>query len=93
MRRSGWISAILILTGLAPMLGLSARSALAALGGCDLAAAPARGCRVAGVDLGGLLLALGDGARLLVLTAPLALAGILLGITLAILALLRRARD
>jgi hypothetical protein len=93
MRRIGWVSAVLILVGLAPMLGLALRSALVALAGCPPPEAPARGCRLAGVDLGGLLLALGDGARFFVLTAPLALAGILLGITLAILALLRRARD
>lgn len=93
MRRIGWVSAILILIGMAPMLGLAARSALAVLGGCPLPDRLAQSCLVAGVDLGGVLRVLGDGGRFFVLTAPLALAGILLGIALAILALLRRARD
>ena len=52
-----------------------------------------RPCVIAGHDWGAVLRALDIGGRALFLTAPIALAGMVLAIVLAVLALIRRAGD
>lgn len=92
--RWGWTLAILLIViGLLPVLGLAVMSVVAALGDCRVHEGFAQPCFIAGVDWGGTLYALGMGGWLLFLTAPIALAGIVLGIGLALTSLVRRARD
>jgi len=92
--RWGWILAtLLILTGLSPVIALSVMSLIAAIGGCRVQEGFPEPCMIAGQDWGGALHALGMSGWAFFLTAPIALAGMVLGIGLALAALIRRARD
>lgn len=92
--RWGWmIAGGLILLGIAPLLGLALVGAVAALADCRVHEVFAQPCIILGMDWGGGLYSLGVMGWAFFLTAPLALAGMVLGIGLAIAALVRRARD
>jgi len=88
-----WLfSLVLILIGLAPVFGLGVMSFMAWLGDCRVHEGFAEPCVIAGTDWGETLYALGVGGWLLFLTAPVALAGMVLAIVLALVSLIRRAR-
>ncbi|MCB1388727.1 MAG: hypothetical protein H6898_17225 [Rhodobacter sp.] len=93
MHRGWTLVTVLVLIGLIPMLAGAMGTALSDLGGCHPHMPSPGTCRVGGVDLSRLVPALDLAGRLFFLTAPIALAGIVLGITLAVLSLLRRARS
>ncbi|WP_417587709.1 hypothetical protein [Pararhodobacter oceanensis] len=92
--RWAWILAVvLILIGLAPVIGIACAQMLSALADCPLNTAFPQPCVVFGADIGGTLTTLNSLNWLMFLTAPAALAGFALAIALALAALLRRARD
>lgn len=92
--RWAWILAVvLILIGLAPVIGIGVAQIVASLAHCPLNTAFPQPCVILGVDLGGPLTTLNGLNWLMFLTAPAALAGFALAIALALAALLRRARD
>ena len=92
--RWGWtLSILMMLAGLVPLTGPGLATVVAGLAGCHLHERVAWPCPIAGVDVGGTLHALGMTGWLFFLTAPIALAGCCLGIALAVLTLVRRARD
>lgn len=93
MRLGWWLVAGLIGIGVAPMLGLALRAGLLALGGCPAPDGFVQPCLIGGLDLGGVIQVLALGHWAFFLTAPLALAGIVLGIALALVTLMRRARE
>ena len=89
-----WILAlVMIVIGLLPMAGVLVSSGIAGLAGCPLNEGGVNPCVILGLDLGPLLAMLFVGGWFFFLTAPVALGGILLGIGLALAALIRRGRD
>ena len=93
MRWLRGLAILLIVLGLLPMIGLAAKMAIAAAGGCSVRDGFAYPCMIGGSDWGNVLRLLEIGGRALFLTAPIALAGMVLAISLAVLALIRRAGD
>lgn len=92
--RWGWVLvAMLVLVGLIPVLALGVASTLTALAGCHAPGGFAQPCPMAGLDWAPFLHGLDLTGRFFFLTAPIALAGFVLGIALALAALMRRARD
>lgn len=87
------IALVLILIGLSPVFGLALMSLLAWIGDCSIHEGFAQTCMIAGSDWGETLYALGVGGWMFFLTAPIALAGLALALVLAVIALVRRARD
>ncbi|MCA0204484.1 MAG: hypothetical protein LCH92_09085 [Proteobacteria bacterium] len=91
--RWGWIFvALMVLVGLIPVLSLGAMTALSTLAGCRSALGYSDPCLWAGFDWSGVLHGLDIAGRFFFLTAPIALAGFVLGIALALVLLVRRAR-
>lgn len=92
--RWAWILAVvLMVVGLVPAASMLTATTLAKLTGCTINEAFPQPCVIAGTDWGGTLNWLFTTGWLFFLTAPAALAGMALAIGLAILSLLRRARD
>jgi len=92
--RLGWILVVLLLViGLAPVASMLLASALAHLGGCVVNEAFPQPCVMLGSDWGGTLNWLFTNGWLIFLTAPAAIAGCALGIGLAVVSLVRRARN
>lgn len=92
--RGGWIlAAVLVVVGLIPVLSLASATVIAALGECRVHEGFAETCLIGGRDWGGTLYALVTVGWFFFLTAPIALAGFVLGIVLAVVALMRRVRD
>lgn len=90
----GWVFAgLMIIVGLLPVFGIALAWALAAVSGCTVTQSGARPCVILGLDGGRFLYALSISGWFLILTAPIALAGMALGIWLALVSLIRRARD
>ena len=93
MQRAWMLAGLMIVFGLLPVFGIGLAWALAGLGGCVVTESGAQPCMILGLDWGRFLYSLFIAGWFLVLTAPIALAGMALGIWLALVALIRRARD
>lgn len=93
MRWSWILAGAMIVIGLLPIIGLSVVSVLASVGGCRVNEGRVQPCMIAGLDWGGLLHGLTVAGWLFFLTAPIALAGFVLAIALAVAALIRRGRS
>lgn len=93
MRWSWILAGAMIVIGLLPIIGLSVVSVLASVGGCRVNEGMVQPCMIAGLDWGGLLHGLTVAGWLFFLTAPIALAGFVLAIALAVAALIRRGRS
>ncbi len=92
--RGGWVlSAVLVVIGLIPVLSITAASVIGAGGDCRVHDGYAETCLIGGRDWGGALALLDSIGWFFFLTAPIALAGFVLGIVLALLSLLQRARE
>ncbi len=92
--RGGWVlSAVLVVIGLIPVLSITAASVIGAVGNCRVHDGYAETCLIGGRDWGGALALLDSIGWFFFLTAPIALAGFVLGIVLALLSLLHRARE
>ena len=92
--RGGWILAAgMMVLGLIPVLSLAAASVIASIGGCRLHEGFTEICLIGGRDWGSTLYALGLTGWFFFLTAPIALAGFVLGIVLALVSLVRRTQD
>ncbi|MCA2012806.1 hypothetical protein [Pararhodobacter sp. CCB-MM2] len=89
-----WILALLMIAlGLLPVLGVVLSSGIAEVAGCALNEGGVQPCVILGLDWGPVLAFLFVGGWFFFLTAPVALGGMLLGIGLALAALIRRSRD
>ena len=92
--RWGWVLATgLMVAGLTPVLSLGVGTVIATLGDCRVRDGYAGPCMIGGRDWAGVLSTLDTLGWFFFLTAPVALAGFVLGIVLAVLSLMHRARD
>ena len=92
--RSAWrLAVVLMVIGLAPVAATWIARGIASLAGCTISTTFPQPCMIGGADRGAALNALVDLGNLMLLTAPVALVGIALGIGLAVFSLVRRARD
>ena len=87
------LSLTMIVLGLLPVAGVLVSTGIAGLAGCTLNEGGVHPCVILGLDLGPMLATLFVGGWFFFLTAPVALGGMLLGIGLALAALIRRGRD